>query len=126
MLPFVWASGMNPAGAAAMVGLFGIATVVLLYKVGKDFIDVWTGLIAALLYSASPLVIAYSRSSWNPNVVPFFALSLIYLLWRAGREMSRLSLFLIGVTLGIGMQLHYLFLFLFPVVGVWFLFMGEI
>ncbi len=125
MLPFVWASGMNPAGAAAMVGLFGIATVVLLYKVGKDFIDVWTGLIAALLYSVSPLVIAYSRSSWNPNVVPFFALSLIYLLWRAGREMSRLSLFLIGVALGIGMQLHYLFLFLFPVVGVWFLFYGR-
>lgn len=125
MLPFVWASGMNPAGAAAMVGLFGIATVVLLYKVGKDFIDVWAGLIAALLYSVSPLVIAYSRSSWNPNVVPFFALSLIYLLWRAGREMSWRSLFLIGVMLGIGMQLHYLFLFLFPVVGVWFLFYGR-
>src|SRR3990172_5222645 len=29
MLPFVWASGLNPAGAAVMVALFGIATVIL-------------------------------------------------------------------------------------------------
>src|SRR5690242_3578506 len=37
MLPFVWASGMNPAGAAVMVALFGIATIYLVYLVGKDF-----------------------------------------------------------------------------------------
>src|SRR5690349_5430746 len=56
MLPFVWASGMNPAGAAVMVGLFGIATVILLYKAGKDMFDVYVGLMAALLYSVSPVV----------------------------------------------------------------------
>ena len=71
MVPFVWVSGLNPAGAAVMVGLFGIATVILLYKAGKDMVDVSVGLVAAALYSMSPLIIAYSRSSWNPNVVPF-------------------------------------------------------
>ena len=125
MVPFVWVSGLNPAGAAVMVGLFGIATVILLYKAGKDMVDVSVGLVAAALYSMSPLIIAYSRSSWNPNVVPFFALSLIYLLWKVSIDVSKRSLFLIGVTLGIGIQLHYLFFFLFPVVLVWFLLYGR-
>lgn len=125
MLPFVWVSGLNPASAAVMVGLFGIATVILLYKTGKDMCDVFVGLIASLLYSISPVVIAYSRSSWNPNIVPFFALALIYLLWLTGKQMSKRSLFLIGLVLGIGIQLHYLFLFLFFVVGAWFLLYGR-
>lgn len=125
MVPFVWVSGLNPASAAVMVALFGIATVVLLYKAGKDMMDVSVGLMAALLYSVSPLVISYSRSSWNPNVVPFFALALVYLLWSTGKDLSVRTLFFIGVILGIGIQLHYLFLFLFPVVAVWFLLYGR-
>ena len=31
-------------------------------------------LIAATLYAISPTIIVYSRSSWNPNVMPFFSL----------------------------------------------------
>lgn len=125
MLPFVWASGMNPAGAAVMVGIFGIATVMLLYKAGKDMVDTSVGLVSAALYGVSPLIIAYSRSSWNPNIVPFFALSLIYLMWKSAALASRKYLFFIGVILGIGIQLHYLFLFLFPVVFLWFLIYGK-
>ena len=34
----------------------------------------FAGLVAALLYAISPTVIIYSRSSWNPNIMPFFAL----------------------------------------------------
>jgi 4-amino-4-deoxy-L-arabinose transferase-like glycosyltransferase len=125
MLPFVWISGMNPAGAAVMVALFGIATIYLVYRVGKDFFDEWVGLAAASLYALSPVVIAYSRSSWNPNLVPFFSTLLIYLLWRVVVKAEKKWLFWIGVTLGIGLQLHYLFLFLFPVVGIWFLLFGR-
>src|SRR5690348_281638 len=82
MLPFLWAWRLNPVGPAIMVALFGIVTIGLLFKVGKDFFNVWVGLIASSLYALSPLVISYSRSSWNPNLVPFFSLLLIYLLWK--------------------------------------------
>ncbi len=114
MLPFLWAWQLNPVGPAVMVALFGIATVFLVFKVGKEFFHPWVGLIAASLYALSPLVIAYSRSSWNPNLVPFFSLLFIYLLWKK-------SLLFAGLALGIGLQLHYLFLFLFVVTGVWLL-----
>ena len=48
-----------------MVALFGIATIYLVFLVGKDFYDAKTGLIAALLYAISPVIITYSRASWK-------------------------------------------------------------
>lgn len=112
MVPFLWAWKLNPVGPAIMVALFGIATVYLVFKVGKEFVSPFVGLVAASLYALSPLVIAYSRSSWNPNVVPFFSLLLVYLVYKQ-------KYLLAGIVLGIGLQLHYLFLFMFVVVGLW-------
>lgn len=119
MLPFLWAWNLDPTGPAVMVALFGVATVYLVYRAGRDFFHVSVGLFAASMYALSPLVIAMSRSSWNPNVVPFFSLLLIYLLWRSVVYKESYLLFWAGVVLGIGLQLHYLFSFLFAVVGAW-------
>ena len=83
MLPFLWLFQLNPVGPAVMVALFGTATVYLVYQAGREFFNETAGLIAATLYSLSPLVIAYSRSSWNPNLVPFFALLYIWSLHQA-------------------------------------------
>src|SRR5258708_37146818 len=74
MAPFLLLFHLDPVGPAVMVALFGVATVWLIYKVGAEFFNKPTGLIAAALYSVSPLVITYSHSSWNPNTVPFFSL----------------------------------------------------
>lgn len=125
MLPFVWAWHMDPSGAAVMVALFGIATIYLMYKLGTVMFDQWVGIIAASIYTVSPVVIAYSRSSWNPNLVPFFSTLLMYLMWDTIVKKKPTNLFWIGVILGIGLQLHYLFLFLFPVVGMWFILFGR-
>lgn len=120
MLPFLWAWQLDPVGPAIMVGLFGIATVYLVYLTGKSLFGSVAGLVSASLYAFSPLVIAYSRSSWNPNVVPFFATLIIFLLSRMRTRGKSWDPLYIGIALGIGIQLHYLFLFLFAVVGVWF------
>lgn len=115
MAPFLFLFGMDPVGPAVMVALFGIATIYLLYKVGKEFYNTQTGIIAALTYSVSPLVIAHSRSSWNPNIVPFFSLLYVYSLWKAVATKDNRWYFVVGSCVGIGIQLHYLFLFLIPV-----------
>ncbi|MFH0864193.1 MAG: glycosyltransferase family 39 protein [Candidatus Gottesmanbacteria bacterium] len=124
MLPFLWLFQLDPVGPAVMVALFGIATVVLIYKVGKDMFNTKTGLTASILYSISPLVIAYSRSSWNPNLVPFFSLAFIYSLWLTVCGKWH-YLFLTGVIFGIGLQLHYLFAFLLPMAIILFLIYGR-
>lgn len=125
MLPFVFVWGLNPVGAAVMVALFGIATIYVVYRLGSDMFDRPVGFIAALLYSVSPLVIAYSRSSWNPNLVPFFSALVIYFLWSSVANKRPQRILWVGVALGVGLQLHYLFLFMFPVVAVWYLFYGR-
>lgn len=118
MLPFLWAWNLNPVGPAVMVALFGIATVLLVYIVGKQWFSKPVALIASLLYALSPIVIAYSRSSWNPNIVPFFALLSMYLLGKAIVTKQFKLLFWVGLCAGIGVQLHYTYLFLVLAQGV--------
>ena len=118
MVPFLWAWNLSPVGPAVMVALFGIATVFLVYYVGKLWFSKPVALIASLLYAISPITIAYSRSSWNPNIVPFFALLSVYLLGKAILTNRFKFLFWVGLCAGIGVQLHYTYLFLILTEGV--------
>jgi len=111
MAPFLWLFNYNPVGPAVMVALFGIATVWLIYKFCSDLFNPKIGIIAAALYAVSPLVISYSRSSWNPNPLPFFSLLALYTLYKASEKNSGKLFLIVGFLLGIAMQLHYLTLF---------------
>ena len=119
MAPFLWLFNYNPVGPAVMVALFGIATVWLIYIVGKDFFNAKVGLMAALIYAISPLVIVYSRSSWNPNPMPFFSLLILYSLYKALKRSSLKLFFAVGILFGIAMQLHYLSIFLGMVILIY-------
>lgn len=125
MLPFLWLWRMNPVGPAIMVALFGVATIFLLYKAGRDFFERTTGLIAASLYAVSPLVIAYSRSSWNPNLMPFFSLLIIYLTWQISVKERWRFLFWLGFCFGIAFQIHYLAAFLTVIIVIYLLIFGK-
>lgn len=110
--PFFGLFNMSPLGASVMVALLGIITVWLVYKIGSEFFDKKTGLLAAALYAFAPLVIIYSRSSWNPNVMPFFTLITLYILYQ-GIKRNKFYLFIVvGFLFGIDIQLHYVELFI--------------
>lgn len=122
MAPFLWLWNLNPVGPAIGVALVGILTVYLVYLLGRRVGgSAYAGFVASLLYALSPVVIRFSRSSWNPNVVPFFSTSLILLLLDIVKKPTAWRFFLIGLILGIGVQMHYVFLFLYPVVLLWLL-----
>lgn len=124
MTPFLWFFNYNPVGPAVMVALFGIATVALIYKVGSEFLGKTAALIAAFLYSISPLVISYSRSSWNPNLMPFFSLLTLYTLYKAVDKNKFYLFAVVGFLLGITMQLHYLATFLGVIIGSYVFVLG--
>lgn len=127
MAPFLWLWRLNPVGPAIGVALVGILTVYLVYLLGKRIGgSAYSGIVAALFYALSPVVIRFSRSSWNPNVVPFFSTSLILLLLDVIKKPSSWKFFLIGLILGIGVQMHYVFLFLYPLVFIWFVWHKEL
>lgn len=123
MMPFLWLWNFDPTGPAVMVALFGIATIYLVYKTGKEMFSPFAGLVSSGLYALSPLVISYSRSSWNPNIVPFFSTLLLYILWKRTVRIKQSDFLWVGILLGIGIQLHYLFIFLYVVTFVWIVYL---
>ena len=120
MVPFLLLFNYNPVGPAVMVAIFGIATVFLVYKIGSQlFESTTTGIVASLLYAITPIIIAYSRSSWNPNLMPFFSSVTLLCLYKAVTK-KKLSLFvLVGILLGITLQLHYLATFLGVIIALY-------
>ncbi len=81
--PFLALSMFDPVGPSVMVALFGLGTVILLFKFLKETVGFYPALIASFLYATDPLIVRYSRSSWNPNPLPFFSLLLINFLYLA-------------------------------------------
>ncbi len=108
MAPFLWLSNYDPAGPSVMVALFGVATIYLVYKLGSEFFGMKTALISSFLYTISPIVIIYSRSSWNPNVFPFFTIASLYALYKAISKNKVWMFVLSGFLMGINLQIHYL------------------
>lgn len=118
MTPFMLLFGMNPVGPAIMIALMSLGTIILLYKIGYDYFDKNTAIIASLLYALSPFVIIYSRFSWNPNAVPFFGLLIIYSLIKVIADNKIRWLWLTGISLGIILQLHYISLMFVPIIAL--------
>ncbi len=118
--PFLWIANYNPVGPAIMVALVSLATVFLIYITGKKFFGKIAALAAATLYAASPLVLAYSHSSWNPNILPFFSLLTMFIVHLTiTRNKSWKYYLLIGILIGLCLQLHYLSLFLAIIIAIY-------
>ncbi len=126
--PFLALAGFDPVGPSIMVALFSVATVLLLFKFLKEISGFWPAILASSLYSFSPLILRYSRSSWNPNPLPFFALLMMYCIYQGiirvnktnqqittKAKLRNLAFFLVaGLSFGIAIQLHYLSIMLIP------------
>lgn len=125
MAPFLWLFRLDPVGPAVMVALFGIATVFLVYFVGKEFFNEKVGIFASALYTVSPIIIASSRSSWNPNILPFFAILTIFFVYKFVQKNSLRYLLLAGLLIGIAVQLHYIATFLATAVALYLVFIRS-
>lgn len=112
MAPALLFANYNPVGPAVMVALFGAATIWVIYSFANRFYGIYSAIIVSIIYAASPLVIIYSRSSWNPNTVPFFALVMLIALYFGIIKKSWKGVFTSGILFGILLQLHYLATFL--------------
>ncbi len=121
MAPFLWLARLNPVGPAIGVALLSTASVLFTWWVGRKWFGPLAGLLAALLFAISPVAIIYSRSSWNPNPMPFFALLAVWSVWQIWQNHKFGWLPVIGVSIAASLQMHYLGLLLVPVVGVFWI-----
>ena len=139
MAPAMLLSGLSPVGPSVQMALLGVATVFLIWFVAREWFSPRKGklaigaLIAAGLYSLAPVVIEHARHSWNPNIMPFFALSIIYGLWKIWSPFAKATegqaesskrfnwLIVVGVSFAFVLQSHYLGLLLAPTIGLFWL-----
>lgn len=113
MVPFLWAFNLDPVGPSVMVAMLSVLTIYLIYRLVSDYFSRTAGLIASFLYAISPLTIIYGHSSWNPNVVPFFSILLMYSVLKIIVDKKTNWFIILGLTLGVLLQLHYVtFMFL--------------
>jgi len=121
----LWLFNYSPAGPSTMVAVLGVITIYMVWYITKKWFPSkginYGALVAASLYAIAPTVIIYSRSSWNPNVMPFFAFLSIYSIWKVWKEKKYWWLMLASISFAFAMQSHYLALLLAPVLGIyWF------
>ncbi len=116
--PSLLLANFSPVGPAVFIALLGVATCAFIWFVAREWFGKLAAVIAVLLYSISPVVITYSRSSWNPNIMPFFALLCIYSVWRIWQFNQWKWLIVLGISYAFVLQSHYLGLLLSPVIGL--------
>lgn len=127
MAPFLLAFGLSPVGPAVGVALLGVITIFLIYKATKEWFGDIAAIFSSILYAIAPTVIIYSRSSWNPNIMPFFALLAVYSIWKVWKsppegEVKQYNWLLVtAVSFAFVLQSHYLGLLLTPVLFIFWL-----
>lgn len=106
MVPGLIISGGDPVGPAILIAISGILTCLGLYFYGRTKFSETAGIIAALIMSLSPIFVHYTKSSWNPNLIPFVALLMLF-------AYDKKWTLLLGILGGILFQLHYVAMLFF-------------
>jgi 4-amino-4-deoxy-L-arabinose transferase-like glycosyltransferase len=125
--PFLLLFNFSPVGPSVFIALLGIITIGFVWYVSRKWFGKIAAFVSALVYSVSPVVIYFARSSWNPNIMPFFSLLTIYSIWKIWYEKNWKWLLVSGISLSIVLQSHYLGLLLMPVLLIfWYLSIKQV
>jgi 4-amino-4-deoxy-L-arabinose transferase-like glycosyltransferase len=126
IVPALLLAGFSPVGPSILVALFGCFTIFLIWVCIRQWFPSkgfhFGALAASLLYAISPTIIIYSRSSWNPNIMPFFSLLTIYSMWKTWKQQDFKWLIVAGISFSFVLQSHYLGLVIAPVILLAWLF----
>lgn len=112
--PWILLFKFDPVGLAFGVAFLSSIFLIVQYLIVKDMFDKKAALISVALVALGWTMIEFSRFSWNPNLLPHFALLTVWASYKAFQTRKLKYYALVGVTLAIDIQLHYLALFALP------------
>lgn len=115
----LWVGRYNPLAGGYFVGVLGVLGVLGVFFLGRKLFSEKVGLIAALFYATSPLIIIFDRYPYHQSVISIFTIAFIYSLFLSVKKTKFfiLSSFLFGLL----MQLELSNLVLLPVLVIIFL-----
>jgi 4-amino-4-deoxy-L-arabinose transferase-like glycosyltransferase len=118
MAPWLFLFNYDPVGPAYGVVLLGIITIPVFYLILKKIFSQKLALISVALYTFADVIIANTRSSWNPNPMPLIIMLLIYSAYKIYCERNYKHILWIFVWYSIALQLHYMALLLAPMLAI--------
>lgn len=108
MAPWMLLTNLHPIGPAIGVAIFSTSFIVISYFVALDlFKQKLSALIFSALVSFSYIMIWLSRFSWNPNLLPLFALLAVYTFVKALEEKRLIYFIASGLFFSFCIQFHY-------------------
>ncbi len=119
--PFLLLFNFSPIGPSIMVAILGIATIFLVWWIAREWFGRESALLVSFLYAIAPTIIIFSRASWNPNVMPFFALVCIYAIWELWQKQKLIWLSILAISFAMVLNSHYLGLALSPIIAIFWL-----
>ncbi|MBP9817645.1 glycosyltransferase family 39 protein [Candidatus Shapirobacteria bacterium] len=121
VVPGLILTNFNPIGPSIIVAIFGIATVYLIYWFASRYLNKSTAYFASSLYAISPVIIKYSNFSWNPNIMPFFALVFVISIIKSTIDSKPKYLLLATLSFIVCLNSHFLALLLLPFAAIYLL-----
>lgn len=115
-------SKLNPIGQSYFAAILGVFNIFLIYFVAKKLFNTRTGLLAALFYSTSFLMVIFDRRFWHLTPGPILSLLVLLSIFKI-KHGSIKYVYLLTAALIFGWNTDYtnLILFLFTVVS-WVIF----
>ncbi len=116
--------GNDPGNLAYPTLLFSVLAIPLLYVFLKKFFTENISLAVTALYGVSFYAIKYARFAWNPNPLPFFILAFLLILGILVKDKKEPQIYwsvLLGIVIGIGIQLHTFIIVIFlPIAALYY------
>jgi len=119
-----WLFGFNPLNGAYLTITLGILSILVVYIVGSEMFSRRVGLMSAILYATSPLVVIASRTPYHTSPIPLFTLLFIFSLYKFIKGNSNffpLSILFLSILYNLELSTAILWFILFIVLiyGVW-------
>jgi len=113
LIPPLAIAKFHPFAVSYTLILFQLISLLTVYKVlQKKWPKTLMPLLFVLIYIFTPLIVEYSRFQWHPNfIIPLSGIIFALILKLSyTNKLNNLILLLIGILLGLGMQIHYSFI----------------
>lgn len=119
-----WLFGFNPLNGAYLTITLGIFSILLVYIIGSEMFSRRIGIISAIFYATSPLVIIHSRTPYHTSPIPLITLLFIFSLykWIKGNDnFFPLSIFFLAILYNLELATAILWFILLMILwyGLW-------
>lgn len=108
LIPMFWIMNLNPIAGAYIAVVVAMVTLLMLYITVYSYINKEVAIYSTLLFSVSPQLVKYGNTPLYQHFVPLFVLASIYLFLQLQKKQSAIVALLLGISVGVSMETHYL------------------